>query len=147
MCLYATSKKVRVAKEDIICYKFMIEHSEGKYRWMSSPYRGMAYKEGQAYELAEKLNLLDFSEIVKVYPYKVEEGFHSFVNLSDALFFRNDFEVRFPRLSVSQHTYVIVKCIIPKGTAYVEGLFLDWGNKFHSYCSEKIICEGKIENE
>lgn len=145
MCLYTTSKKVQVAKEDIVCYKVMIEYSGVKYVWMS-PYKGMAYEEGHNYELERQLQLLDASKTIS-YPYIVEEGFHSFANLSDALSFRNVFMARFPQLGARQYTYVIVKCIIPEGTAYVEGLFIDWGNKFPSFCSEKIICEDKIENE
>jgi len=150
MCLYVTSKKVRVAKEDMVCYKVMMEHYGDKGAWVS-PYQGMAYKEGCAYELEKQLQLLDskFGNI-KDYPYIVEEGFHSFANLSDALLFRNTCEVRYPTVSRGDgwHTYIIVKCIIPKGTTYVEGLYVDnWDNKFHSFCSEKIICEDEIEIE
>lgn len=147
MCLYTTSKKVQVAKKDMVCYKVMAEYS-GDNGWWISPYQGMAYKEGYTYELGEQLQLMDVSETLKElrYPYKVEEGFHSFTNSTDALSFRNALEARFSRLSVRQYTYVIVKCIIPKESAYVEGSYFDWGNNFSSFCSEKIVCEGKIKS-
>lgn len=148
MCLEVKKPEIIVAKEDMVCYKVMMEHYGDKGAWVS-PYQGMAYKEGRAYELEKQLQLLDskFGNI-KDYPYIVEEGFHSFANLSDALQFLNVYEARCPWcMDASRHAYVIVKCIIPKGTTYAEGLFFDWGNKFHSFCSEKIICEGKIENE
>lgn len=148
MCLEVKKPGIIVAKEDMVCYKVMIEYFGNKGVWVS-PYQGMTYKEGQSYELKAQLQLLDSSKTVKEYPYRVEEGFHSFTSLSEALFFLNAFEARHPCLNRCSDAsrYVIVKCIIPKGTTYAEGLFFDWGNKFHSYCSEKIVCEGKIENE
>jgi len=148
MCLALQKPEIIVAKEDIVCYKVMIEYPRNNGIW-TSPYMGMAYREGHSYELGKKLNLLDSSKTIKEYRYRVEEGFHSFTSLSEALFFLNAFEARYPCLNRCSDAsrYVVVKCIIPKGTTYAEGLFFDWGNKFLSFCSEKIICEGKIENE
>ena len=150
MCLFVDSKKVRVAKKNMVCYKVMVEYSGDNGRWMS-PYQGMTYKEGHAYELGEQLQLLDGSKIIKRYSYMVEKRFHSFTNVSDALYFLNEFGARYPRPNPNRapdaSLYVIVKCVIPEGTEYVEGLFTDRYNTFPSFCSEKIICEGKIKNE
>lgn len=143
MCLEVKKPEIIVAKEDIVCYKVMIEFPGDKGAWQS-PFLHMVYKEGRTYELGKKLN---FTREYRYYT--VEEGFHSFANLSDALLFLNVYEVRYPWrfMGIGRYAYVIVKCIIPEGTTYAEGLFDDCNNKFHSFCSEKIICEGKIENE
>ena len=99
MCLYTTSKKVQVAKEDIVCYKVMMGYYGDKGAWVS-PYQRMAYKEGHTYELGRQLRLLDVSKPLREYryPYMVEEGFHSFANLSDALLFLNVYKARCPWL-------------------------------------------------
>lgn len=141
MCLELKKPEIIVAKEDIICYKVMIEPWRSNGGWVS-PYMFMCYWKGDTYELGKQLQLLDFSKTVKEYPYLVEEGFHSFTSLSGAKKHRK-------HLSMFNHDngFVIVKCTIPKGTTYVEGLFYSCGTRFHSFCSEKIICEDKVENE
>lgn len=93
MCLELKKPKIIVAKEDIICYKVMIEcfGDKSKYSWVS-PYKGMNYEKGHTYILGKQLEL--FHSFNKEYPYRIEEGFHSFANLSDALLFLNVYEVR-----------------------------------------------------
>ena len=146
MCLHVNADtKIKVAKEDIVCYKVIIEdfESDGMCIWRS-PYQGMIYEKGHVYILGEQLKLLQSSH--KKYPYRIEEGFHSFTNLSDALVFLNSFEAECISMGMNFKS-IIVKCTIPKGTTYVEGLFYSCGTRFHSFCSEKIVCEGKVENE
>ena len=115
MCLmYAGLKET--TKEDMVCYKVYVSF-EGK---LVSPYM--------------RSPMPNMNEITKTRlgkPYGsgrcVDEGFHSFANLEDALKIGADI----PQL----YDIVIIKCIIPKDSKCYVGSF--WG--MTSYCSESII--------
>jgi len=123
MCLIVNSE-LKVAQEDIVCYK-VLKYSCGS--WVS-PFRGMAYLKNHLYELGKPLQVDSH--------HRINEGFHSIIRadvakkLSDVLGY-------FYEHYCGNKIYCVAKCIIPKGTVYAEGLYI-YGEKYHSYCSEKI---------
>ena len=114
MCL--VDAKIKEITEDIVCYKVYVSF-EGK---LVSPYM--------------RSPIPNMNEITKTHlgePYGienyVEEGFHSFATLEDAV---NEKE------NILRHCHkVIVKCVIPKDSKCYVGTF---GRRI-SYCSESII--------
>ena len=61
--------------------------------------------------------------------YRVEKGFHSFVNSIDAKLY-----------SYKGRDSIVVSCIIPKGAKYYKGFF----ENCESYCSDSIILKEEI---
>ena len=124
MCLRLKSKKTKVciAKEDIICYKFLIRSvydDNGVYR---TPYKNFPITIGSEY--TSELNKDEFL---------VDMGLHTFKNLEDT------------RKRASLNTYyTICKCLIPKGSRYYKGTFNTFDNHwndvwFESYASDRLI--------
>ena len=127
MCLYTKQTESKIAKKDITCYKFYIRCD----KMLLSPYQG---------SIAPKIGIVANTELGK--PYKPEEfklsyrdfygfkrldnGFHSFKVLEEAKSVVNEQKNGFD--------LVIFKCIIPKGSLYYSGKFLD----YESYCSNSI---------
>lgn len=121
MCLI--NAKLRVAEEDIICYKVYIVVN----RNLLSPYRR---------EKAPEEGIIATTRLgtIKSPNNVVYEGFHSFATLSDAVDESSIWE---------DETTVIVKCTIPKFSRYYKGIF----SKHISYCSECIILNNLITDK
>lgn len=131
MCLYLTEKSgIKVAKEDIICYKVM----EKRNKTLISPYQYMRYECGTM-RVSETPITVKHGFVMGPY---VEEGFHSVSNEKEAKRLKSDLQT-YIWLYNSDAQYVVVKCLIPAGTRYAVGFFSDFGKSFDSLCSEQII--------
>lgn len=110
MCLILEKDSpVKLAKNDIICYKLLIKNA-GKYY---TPYRDYRIIIGQTYMSKLELFQRDTYD-------KIEDGLHSYANLSDV------------SELYEASSYYIVKCCIPKGSCYYQGIF----NSKDSYASD-----------
>lgn len=99
MCLYPTHKRVKIAKEDIVCYKVLTSI-------MKSPYRDFQYERNKMYSI--KLLKIDKNNN----DLEINEGYHAYVSYdgaysSTAIMFLYD-------------TFIF-KAIIPKGSKYYLG--------------------------
>ena len=144
MCLTLTEKsEIKVAEEDIICYKVVRRLCSGVYR---SEYYGYLYETGILDKSAfgditittrpciTTYRSINFNyQDITGYEQVVERGFHSFTCKEDAYKYAE-------RYRYSAVSYVVVKCIIPKGANYIEGIYGEYPN----YVSNKIICLGEI---
>lgn len=136
MCLIVNSE-LKVAQEDMVCYK-VFKYLCGS---LKSPLRGMAYLKNHLYELGKPLQVDSH--------HCINEGFHSIIRADDAKKLSDVMGYFYEHYCENKPwCYVVAKCIIPKGTVYAEGLFI-YGEKYHSYCSEKIkvvdiVEDGKI---
>lgn len=146
MCLTLTEKsKLKTVEEDIICYKVVRKLCPGIYR---SEFYAYLYETGT-------LNTSPFGDTITIttrprittyyrginfnfqditgYEQVVERGFHSFTCKEDAYKYAE-------RYRYSAVSYVVVKCTIPKGANYIEGMYSEYPN----YVSNKIICLGEV---
>jgi len=149
MCLTLTeNSKLKVAEEDIVCYKVVLRQYSGVYR---SEFYAYLYETGV-------LNKHPFGDItittlprittyrsanfnqqvIAGYEQVVERGFHSFTCKKDAYKYAGCVINRMFH-GISKDV-VVVKCIIPKGANYIEGTYSEYPN----YVSNKIICLGEI---
>jgi hypothetical protein len=136
MCLTLNEKsEIKTAKEDIVCYKVARKDIDWRSRkdvdWcFVSPFRGMIYKFGELYSTS-------IGHPRKIGSIKIiNEGFHSFTCKEDAYKCNAEFEAK----TFCSTNMVVVKCIIPKGATYIEGMFVEYPN----YVSNKIICLGEV---
>lgn len=150
MCLTLTEKsEIKVAEEDIVCYKVVRRLCSGVYR---SEYYGYLYETGILDKSAfgdtitittrprittyQSINYLDIGVEISGHERVVERGFHSFTCKEDAY--------KYVKIAASrvlgEITMVVVKCIIPKGANYIEGTYEEYPN----YVSNKIICLEEI---
>lgn len=135
MCLSVGHNLVLVATEDITCYKIVVCDDKG--RWCT------AYKHTQLSEeqlSGKKPFYADgvfVNNIFITIDRKVEGGaIHTFFDVKDAAYHAE--HKNFPDFGVYEgHVY---RCIIPKGTIYIEGFY--GGDK--SYASKEIIFKEKI---
>lgn len=135
MCLITDWDKSRIAEEDITCYKWY-GMSNSAY---ISPYQGKPIPsfDTKVYsDLSEPKIINDFDKCIYelfyvLIPgrYRVEKGFHSFVNSIDAKLY-----------SYKGRDSIVVSCIIPKGAKYYKGFF----ENCESYCSDSIILKKEI---
>ena len=135
MCLITDWSESRIAEEDIICYKWYMK-SDFAYK---SPYQGKpippfntkVYSELSESENIERLEHYVCEIFYSLIPgrYRVEKGFHSFVNSIDAKLY-----------SYKGRDSIVVSCIIPKGALYYKGFF----ENCESYCSSSIILKEEI---
>lgn len=142
MCLTLTEKsEIKVVEEDIICYKVVRKVCLGLYR---SEFYAYLYDVGT-------LNASVFGVTITTKPYiiyqstgqgisgyeqVVERGFHSFTCKEDAYKYA---EYATDRI-LGDINMVVVKCTIPKGATYIEGMYKEYPN----YVSNKIICLGEV---
>ena len=130
MCLTLTEKSgIKVAKEDIICYKVMNKLNN----ILLSPYQNMQYKCGIMYVSKNSITVKHIFAIGAC----VEEGFHSVSNEQEAERLKSALQT-FAMLCNVDTQYVVVKCLIPAGTRYAVGFFSERGESFDSLCSEQI---------
>lgn len=119
MCLIVSVPEVFIAETDITCYKIYAV-KDGK---LVSPYRGAPIPEFNI------LNTTKLGDAILYYDlFKINEGFHSYLNLFDA-------DPRHFIWSALSDEAIVVRCIIPKGSKFYKGM----SNKHESYCSESII--------
>lgn len=110
MCLHTNQTKSLTAEKDITCYKVVNPaNMDGVFR---SEFREFKYSLGVKYE--EK----DFSGTA--YSCTVHKGFHSYRTIAVARFHAST-------------PYVLIKCVIPKGSGYYESYSGD------QYCSDTLI--------
>jgi hypothetical protein len=146
MCLVITKfNKPKIAQEDIKCYKILFKSSAhpGLYY---APYQSFTYELGVTYftniSVSYNCNTFGLSFFRYIF-YKffndfldvkgVNQGFHSFVNLKNAIEERNS-DIDYKRL-------VIGECIIPKGAKYYKGTYLSYdGYVSDSIKINKIVC-------
>ena len=132
MCLITTKNIPKIAQEDIVCYKYYrFKKKDGKSELFSPYYKAPVpnLNEIVSTELDELPEPTDPSKDLYCI---INKGFHSFKYLDDLtkeLYFWPLFDVK------------IFKCIIPKGTKYYEGNYID----LPSYCSESIILKETID--
>jgi len=125
MCLTKlTTKKAKVAKEDIVCYKVLNKD-------LTSPYKYFQYELGGCTKSDLEINN-DLS---------VQYGLHSFKYKKGA----NE-EVEEWVTETTQRGDTIMQCVIPKGAEYYEGVFE--GARMYtdkaSYASNELIVTKKL---
>lgn len=108
MCLIVDKEnfKIEVAQEDIVCYKVLIKRRNGD---IVSPFQGFVYEIGKKY----KTRMKHFYNSTYC---KITEGFHSFLKEEGAWrekMLLQDFYI----------TYVCFRCVIPKGSKIVYGIY------------------------
>lgn len=163
MCLYLEKGNARKKKatEDIVCYKVMEEvslnggvpHYKTPYQGNVMPIKGLVVDEyfninrWAAKRYNKKMLAL---RIYANHEYHICKSFvaggmiHTFANLLDAS------EKSHLLATIDKDkTYVVVKCVIPKGTEYFEGFTgMTRIGSIHfdasSYCSSKLRLTGEI---
>ena len=146
MCLVITKfNKLKVAQEDIKCYKILFKSSV-RQGLFYAPYQLFNYELGVTYftNISVSYNCNTFGlSFFRYLFYKffndfldvkgVNQGFHSFVNLKNAIKEKNS-DIDYKRL-------VIGECIIPKGAKYYKGIYLSYdGYVSDSIKINKIVC-------
>lgn len=115
MCLITYWKKPKTAKEDIVCYKFLLNIAH----YLYSPFRLMQYNIGL--NEANKNTHIEISRRIFRPKYSIYGGFlHCYTNYSPITI--RDFYM----------PGVFYKCIIPKGA------------KYYISCNKKEICADKL---
>ena len=146
MCLVITKfNKSKIAQEDIKCYKILFKSSV-RQGLFYAPYQLFNYELGVTYftNISVSYNCNTFGlSFFRYLFYKffndfldvkgVNQGFHSFVNLKNAIKEKNS-DIDYKRL-------VIGECIIPKGAKYYKGIYLSYdGYVSDSIKINKIVC-------
>ena len=169
MCLYLKkgNARIKTATEDIICYKIMLEVYPGygsivptyktPYQGVYMPIEGLVDDEyfklnqwaRKCYNHSTKRRFhITSNGVDNVCKSLVSEGMiHTFVNLEDASHHSDYmFKCNYDYLSTLKNRYVVVKCVIPKGTSYYEGFTsLDGVDTFtNGYCSATLKFTGEI---
>ena len=139
MCLVITKfNKLKVAQEDIKCYKILFK-SFVVPDLLVAQYQNFGYRLGETYHtnisVSYNCNTYVLSFFRRMFydlfnsfldVKGVNQGFHSFVNLKDAIKERNS-DVDYKKL-------VICECIIPKGSKYYKGAY----SNYNVYVSDNI---------
>lgn len=125
MCLITQQNKPNVTDKDIVCYKLArkYRYASGKVSTVkfASQYIYFEYVLGVSYTEASFQELLCGCS--------VDKGFHSYKRLQDMEDARN--------MLVYPEGFAILKCVIPAGARYWEGVnYTDRNRK--EYCSDKI---------
>lgn len=144
MCLEVSkSSKPRVTNRDITCYKLCI--LDTKYNIIYSPYQNKRYIIGRTY----KARVIDTKPtFLKDYVwrriYSITHGFHTFSTLHGCIEYKNHMSYNYPCPSDTD-VYIMIKCIIPKGSLIYRGKYEYSGGKFlKCYASNKLKIEEKI---
>lgn len=143
MCLIINKNNIKpiTAEQDIVCYKVLRKLPNRDI--LNAPIYNFEYCFGMVYgthkDYFEDIDIFDDEECL------IEYGFHSFVELSDAVRFKGRL------LDTTRHSFdfVVVNCTIPNGTSYYQGRQVFALHEEHSpngYCSEAIRIE-RIVNE
>ena len=139
MCLVITKfNKPKIAQEDIKCYKILFKSSVYPDLFYA-PYQHFNYKLGVTYftniSVSYNCNIFGLSFFRYMF-YNifdkfldvkgVNQGFHSFVNLKNAIEEINS--------DIDYKELVIGECIIPKGSKYYKGAY----SNYNGYVSDSI---------
>lgn len=137
-----------VADKDIVCYKVLSVDEEKGVKKYNAPYYKYTYEKNVVYNepMFERTRVI-FSQSMSEWERRgwllVDYGFHSFVNLKLA-----EYECAWWRTRTvnADRKFCIVKCIIPKGSKYYRGFFVETvdGDQL-CYCSESIKITEIIE--
>jgi len=123
MCLLSTTVKPKKAKEDIICYKFLMKGD-----CLKSPWREFIWELNKEYTAERSKPRYSKKSITDGYFHTYKSHMEARV---DADYHQcSRFWYGFP-LNVC-----IYKCIIPKGSVYFEGIC---NGGFEGYASKKLI--------
>lgn len=147
MCLLISNKKVRVAKDDIVCYKIVKKKGDRfvtPFRETEISYNIIAGTENFKAKVDKiRRDLYGVPKIPHVYlnygrsrqkNYKVEDGFiHTYKNLPDAIRLMKYDYIAYAM--EDDEELRLFKCIIPKGCKYYAGK--TWGED-ESYASKEI---------
>ena len=145
MCLIISKNNLKpvTSEQDIVCYKVLKKLPNCEI--LSAPIYNFEYTFGMIYsthkDYFSDIDICDDGECLAEY------GFHSFVELSGAVRFKERL------LDITRHSFdfVVVKCTIPNGVCYYTGKqIFSWNedNYTDGYCSEAIrIVEIVNENE
>lgn len=146
MCLVITKfNKLEVAQEDIKCYKILFKSSVCPGLFYA-PYQNFNYKLGVTYftNISVSYNCNTFGLSFFRYIFYnlfdkfldvkgVNQGFHSYVKLKNAIKERNS-------NAPFKENMVVCECIIPKGAKYYKGIYLCYdGYVSNSIKINKII--------
>ena len=141
MCLYTTQKEPKIAQEDITCYKVLEicnpewEVESGSKRKSKKTVLRSIYYPNFKWSIDKRYR----SRLEVIQPrhtvnhYSVTTAFHSYQTLESA---KSYYE------TTSVDPCVIVRCIIPKGAKYCEGMHSD--NK-DGYASNRIIMKEIVD--
>ena len=122
------TKKPRVAKKDIICYKVMIPCNDNLYR---SPFMSQ-FKSSLGVEILPELMGLP---IEGDYAQQINHGLHSKSTYNTAIDLQNELD----NSGMGYETrYVILQCRIPKGTKFYQN------KKYCEYVAEKMIYDREL---
>lgn len=134
MCLYTEYDAVpTVAEQDIEVYKVVIREGDGT---LLSPFQSFEYKVGERYDGMLVLNQIDNVEyspsphelVIRLIESKVKDkklgschvGFHSFVSLEQLNEVYASSDGTLPK---RYNRYVVLRCVIPKGETYYQGIW------------------------
>jgi hypothetical protein len=139
MCLFIKQLCVQKAKKDITCFKVYVLDLHYNKNLVYSFYQRVPVKlrwnnviVSDAFEKSRKDLVGSRKHITTKLPgYGIEIGIHSFARSKDAIKLIHDEGIYIRNTD----KFLVVKCIIPKGTLYWTGIF--GGDK--SYASEKVI--------
>ena len=144
-----------VANKDIVCWKVVfcwkdeIKESEDVREYNAPYYNQFAYVLNKEYICDSfcTVKLTQKSYWMSRGFARVEYGFHSFATLAAAERELEWWEARErDNHCVSSREFHILECVIPKGTRYYRGFYLETSEHDHnSYCSEKITALRMVE--
>ena len=120
MCLQTKQNQPKIATKDIVCYKEVFS-LDVESEILTSIYQGFDYKIGELYTTEISIS----NDINDDFYYEVNRGFHSWESK--------------PRVRVG---LTRVKCIIPAGSEYYEGI---QHNGVKGYASNQIIVKEIIK--
>lgn len=132
MCLFAETEKLKVAKEDIKCYKRIKFVFDKENIWFHTPYQFTKISKKILFGKKELVALGELKIIKGECEYVVYGGLiHTYLYERDAVNYQCSNEI-------------VVACIIPKGTKYIEG-YDGWGTK--NIAAKKVKVVSGFENE
>lgn len=142
MCLIlGTNSEIKIAEENIVCYKVVCKLFPGVYE---SEFYAHLYIRGSLNKLLDDALVItqtyttyknSLGQIFTSSDNVVEKGFHSFTCQEDAC------QYAVEKYSYNDASYVVVKCMIPKGSNYIKGTY----GKYPNYVSSKIICVEELK--
>lgn len=117
MCLFPFKNKADIANKDIICYKVVTEIPNSiSNECFLSIFCAFNYYVGREY-IEPLFKVSVESKTSSLIP-SVNKGFHSYMHLKDAVKIVKSYSIGF---SFLKEKYIILKCVIPKGTLYYKG--------------------------
>ena len=144
MCLELKkgNSKVKIAEEDIVCWKWLRLHKNGK---LFSPYQCNRYYLNDRMKDDVRVNKNATDSRGEDITHTLDRGcFHTFKHYDDAKFASGDSTWEWSSI-LSSTFNLVVKCIIPKGSKYYEGDFcLFRCEPMESYASKELKITDEI---